>query len=54
IRNSDFRVLVRTACPAVLVECGYLSNPSDASLLYDTDFQDRIARSIANGIIAAL
>jgi len=54
VRNADFRVLVRTACPAVLVECGYLSNPSEASLLYDDDFQDRIARSIADGIIAAL
>ena len=54
VRNSDFRVLVRTACPAVLVECGYLSNPSEASMLYDNDFQDRIARSIADGIIASL
>jgi len=54
IRNSDFRVLVRTACPAVLVECGYLTNPSEASLLDDSQFQDRIARSIADGIIAAL
>ncbi|MHC4771511.1 MAG: N-acetylmuramoyl-L-alanine amidase family protein, partial [Planctomycetota bacterium] len=41
IRNQDFRVLVRTACPAVLVECGYLTNPSEASLLDDSDFQDR-------------
>ena len=54
VRNADFRVLVRTACPAVLVECGYLSNPSDAALLRDSDFQDRIARSITDGIIASL
>ena len=54
VRNSDFRVLVRTACPAILVECGYLSNPSDAALLRDSDFQDRVARSIADGIIASL
>ena len=54
MRNSDFRVLVRTACPAVLIECGYLTNPSEASLLYDSQFQDRIARAITDGIIAAL
>jgi N-acetylmuramoyl-L-alanine amidase len=54
MRNQDFRVLVKTACPAVLVECGYLTNPSEASLLYDSDFQNRIARSIADGIVAAL
>jgi N-acetylmuramoyl-L-alanine amidase len=45
IRNKDFRVLVRTSCPAVLVECGYLTNPYEAGLLYDSDFQDRIARA---------
>ena len=54
MRNADFRVLVRTACPAVLIECGYLTNPSEASLLYDSQFQDRIARAIADGIIASL
>jgi N-acetylmuramoyl-L-alanine amidase len=54
IRNQDFRVLVRTACPAVLVECGYLTNPSEATLLDDSDFQDRIARAISDGIIASL
>ena len=54
IRNADFRVLVRTRCPAVLVECGYLTNPSEADLLDDDDFQDRVARAIAEGIIASL
>ena len=54
IRNQDFRVLVRTSCPAVLVECGYLTNPYEAGLLYDSDFQDRIARAVANGIVNSL
>lgn len=54
MRNADYRVLVRTKCPAVLVECGYLSNPSEAALLYDSQFQDRIARAIADGIVKSL
>jgi N-acetylmuramoyl-L-alanine amidase len=54
IRNEDFRVLVRTTCPAVLVECGYISNPYEAGQLYDSDFQDRIARAIANGVVNSL
>ncbi len=53
-RSENFRVLVRTACPAVLVECGYLTNSYEEGLLYDSDFQDRIARAIANGIIRSL
>lgn len=54
IRSEDFRVLVRTSCPAVLVECGYLTNPSEAAMLYESDFQSRLARAIANGIINSL
>lgn len=54
VRNQDYRVLVRTTMPAVLVECGYLSNPSESDLLYDNSFQDRIARAITDGIIASL
>lgn len=54
MRNSDFRVLVRTTCPAVLIECGYLTNPSEAALLDDSDFQDRIARAITDGIVNSL
>ena len=54
IRSNDFRVLVRTNCPAVLVECGYLTNSYEAGLLYDSNFQSRIARSIADGILNAL
>ncbi|MEN8126884.1 MAG: N-acetylmuramoyl-L-alanine amidase [Planctomycetota bacterium] len=54
IRNQDFRVLVRTRCPAVLVECGYLTNPSEADMLYQDDFQNRVARAIADGVAESL
>ena len=54
LRTADYRVLVRTNCPAVLVECGYLSNPQEAALLMDGAYQDRIAAAIADGILAEL
>jgi len=54
IRNKDFRVLVRTACPAVLVECRYLTNPSEAALLDDSDFHIFNDPAITDGIIASL
>lgn len=54
MRNEDYRVLKNTKCPAVLVECGHISNPSEAALLEDARFQDKIARAIADGILEYL
>lgn len=54
MRTNDFRVLMRTQGPAVLVECGYLSNPSEAAILYDGDFQNQLAGAIAQAILQAL
>lgn len=44
--------LLRNAqSPAVIVECGFLSNPSEANLLCDDSYQDRMAFSIFCGIV---
>ena len=51
IRKANFHVLQDTRCPAVLVETGYLSNPHEAVRLANTDEQNHIAQSIADGII---
>lgn len=50
VRKADFRVLVHTRCPAVLVELGFLSNYQEAGLLRNNAFQNRLARAIADGI----
>ena len=42
---SDLKV------PAVLVECGFLSNPEEARLLSEEDYQQKLAFSIYLGII---
>ena len=54
IRNADYKVLVQTQCPAVLVECGFLTNYEEAELLAESWYQDKLARAIADGIIDAL
>lgn len=54
IREADYRVLVNTECPAVLIELGYLSNPQDTARLADDRFRDRLAEAIADGIQAYL
>lgn len=54
LRTADYRVLVQTSVPAVLVETGFMSNPSEAAMLLDGNHQERIAAAIADGIINAL
>jgi N-acetylmuramoyl-L-alanine amidase len=52
MRQANYRVLVLTQCPAILVELGYLSNGLDAEMLADRAVQARLARAIADGIAA--
>lgn len=37
--------------PAVIVECGFLSNPEEAAQLTDPEYQEHMAAAIAEGII---
>ncbi|MBN2512035.1 MAG: N-acetylmuramoyl-L-alanine amidase [Sedimentisphaerales bacterium] len=54
VREADYVVLANTRCPAVLVECGHISNPQEAAQLYDGKYQDRIAAAVADGIVEAM
>jgi N-acetylmuramoyl-L-alanine amidase len=51
MKRARFAVLRRAVTPAVLVECGFLTNPRDARLLHDQTWRTRLADSIARGII---
>ncbi|MBO6247902.1 MAG: N-acetylmuramoyl-L-alanine amidase [Bacteroidales bacterium] len=46
ISQDPFYVLWRTAMPAVLVECGFMSNPTDRSALNSDKGKDRIASDL--------
>jgi N-acetylmuramoyl-L-alanine amidase len=50
VKASNFQVLRETDCPAVLVECGFLSNPVDRLMLSDPLEQWRIGAAIAEGV----
>lgn len=50
VRRAGFRVLVGHSRPAVLVECGFLTNPGEAYLLATPAYQAKIAAAIADGI----
>ena len=50
MRKASFLVIRETKMPAVLLECGYLSNAKDAKALFTEATQNRIAQEIAAGI----
>lgn len=41
------------SCPAVIVECGFLSNPMELEALKQTDYQKRLALCILCGYLSA-
>ena len=52
--NESYYLLLHAECPAVIVECGFLSNWREASLLGDEEYQDRMAYTIHMGILEYL
>jgi N-acetylmuramoyl-L-alanine amidase len=50
VRRRGYYVLRRTRIPAVLVECGFLTNPTEAQYAQSAAYQQRLAEAIARGI----
>ncbi len=51
---GDFFMLKCCACPSLLIECGFLSNPEDEALLQTAVWQRKLAEGVASGLIAYL
>jgi N-acetylmuramoyl-L-alanine amidase len=51
IRRRGYYVLRRTSIPGVLVECGFLTNPSEARLAQTIAYRDKLAEEITRGIM---
>lgn len=49
---GDYYIIRECACPAVIVECGFLSNAADEALLLTGDYMEKTVRGIADGIDA--
>lgn len=49
--NGDYYVLRTTKVPAVIVECGFLTNPEEERKLNTDDYQEKIAWAIYVGIV---
>lgn len=51
VRYYAFIVTRVEECPAILVECGYLSNSTECGKLCDDNVQKKMAKAIADGIV---
>jgi N-acetylmuramoyl-L-alanine amidase len=51
VHHANFRVLRLAKYPAVLVECGFLSNPREGGEARDSEYRDALADQIAEAIV---
>ena len=54
IKQAPFKVLTGVACPAVLVEVAFISNPEEENKLIEGTFQDNVAQAIYRGLTSFL
>lgn len=52
VKTANFRVLRLNRYPAVLVECGFLSNPAEARRCANPAYREKLADALAAAIIA--
>lgn len=50
--ESRIYLLSHVEVPAVIVECGFISNPEEAELLGDSAYQQKMAEAVAEGIVS--
>src|SRR5881398_2284748 len=50
VRRRGFFVLRRTTIPSVLVECGFLTNPTEAQYAQSVAYRQKLANEIARGV----
>jgi N-acetylmuramoyl-L-alanine amidase len=54
IKNSHLALTRLVSCPAVLVECGFLSNVREGAKLKDRKYRSKLSAGISRGILAFL
>jgi len=49
--EDNLYILYNAKSPAVMVECGFLSNPEECKMLQDDDYQNKMAFAIFYGVL---
>jgi len=50
VERNDLIVLNQTLMPAIIIECGFLSNEIESNLLIDNKYQNKIVDGIVEGL----
>lgn len=50
VKQAPFKVLTGAACPAILVEVAFITNPEEEKQLQSEEFQARVAEAIYRGL----
>jgi len=50
VRPAPFYVLVGASRPSILIEVGYITNSKERDRLFRSDYQEKIAEGIVNGV----
>ncbi len=52
--NGSYYLLKKTSVPIIIVECAFMSNPTEAQLLTQDDYQEKVAWAIYMGIMQVI
>jgi N-acetylmuramoyl-L-alanine amidase len=52
--GGNIYLLERLACPAVLIECGFISNHADCNLLCSEEYQNKLSEIMSEAIFSFL
>lgn len=52
VKTANFHVLRETHCTSILIECGFMTNKHEATLLQSTSFRQKCGQAITKSIVA--
>ena len=52
--SKNYTVIHSTACPSVLVECGFMTDAAEAATLRREDYREKLAGGLSEGVCAFL
>jgi N-acetylmuramoyl-L-alanine amidase len=52
VKRARFQVLREATMPAILIEGGFMSNPSDGRKIFDSAYRKQMAKAVVDGILA--